>query len=265
MEQWNPLADPAPPEIHLADAPLVLALAQLRFPLVTSVSSQEFIGPFQEAIRGTYPILRQETGHVLAVGPSGEVATTTNKLWRFIDEADEWRVSLAPEFVAMETSRYTTRQEFLKRLGFILDAVNQHIDPRVCDRAGLRYLDRVAGGDASDFGALLRAEVAGIMNGPLSDQAVQVMTHCVFSLPDSSGQLMARWGLLPPNATIDPNTLEPIDKLSWILDLDAATTSPVPFDPEALMSQMAHFADRIYAFFRWVVSDAFISRFGGET
>ena len=49
----------AVPEIPLPDAPLAFVVAQVRFERVASISSEEFIAGFQEAIRATLP---DETG-----------------------------------------------------------------------------------------------------------------------------------------------------------------------------------------------------------
>ena len=100
----NPLTSPAPPEIPLPGAPLVRVIAQVRFPLVASVESQEFIAPFQEAIRKEYPVLRQERAQSIFVGPKGATPLAESKVWRFSDSTRGWRATLAPDFVALEST-----------------------------------------------------------------------------------------------------------------------------------------------------------------
>ena len=51
----TPLEGPPPPEVPLADSPLVRVIAQVRFPLIASVEKRDFIAPFQEAIRKNCP------------------------------------------------------------------------------------------------------------------------------------------------------------------------------------------------------------------
>ena len=54
----NPLTATPPTEVPLKNAPLVRAIAQVRFPPILSIEQQEFVGSFQEAIRQKYPILQ---------------------------------------------------------------------------------------------------------------------------------------------------------------------------------------------------------------
>src|SRR6266540_5739285 len=108
----DPFALPPPAEVPLERPPLVRAIAQVRFPLVASVSRLDFIGPFQEAIRKQYSTLREEPieivlGQGLTIRPA-----STPVVWRFLDATENWRVSLAPDFVALEVERYTSRGEF---------------------------------------------------------------------------------------------------------------------------------------------------------
>lgn len=109
----TPLIGPPPSELSLRHAPLVRAIAQLRFPLIASIEQRSFVAPFQEALRGDYPILRSEESRGIALGPSGLIGELPpNKLWRFNEVEGSWRVTLAPGFVALETSNYTNRRDF---------------------------------------------------------------------------------------------------------------------------------------------------------
>jgi uncharacterized protein (TIGR04255 family) len=264
-EVSNPFAGPAPAEVPLSSAPLLRVVAQVRFPLIASIERREFIGPFQEAIRGDYPVLRSEQTVGAVLGPHGVVETQAPSItWRFHDRSGTWRASLAPGFVALETTAYTSRADFLGRLERLLRTTDQHIDPLVVDRLGIRYIDRIAWAGSDDFGKLVRTQVAGILAGPFGDSARQALTHSVFSLPDGAGELMARWGLMPANSTIDPAAVEPMDAASWILDLDAYAAQEQPMDVDSLMEQAGAFAERIYSFFRWAVTTEFLERFGGE-
>ena len=64
----NPLVASPPSEIPLRNAPLVRVIAQVRFPLIASIDKRGFIAAFQEGLRDTYPVLRQETIQGLVVG-----------------------------------------------------------------------------------------------------------------------------------------------------------------------------------------------------
>src|SRR5437868_3974473 len=98
----DPLIDPVPAEIPLANAPLVRVIAQVRFPEILSVQQPEFVAPFQEALRGTYPVLRREHVRALVVGPNGISSAKQQIAWRFSDVEGIWSVSLTADFVALE-------------------------------------------------------------------------------------------------------------------------------------------------------------------
>ena len=264
QEISNPLLDPPPAEIPLPRAPLVLVVAQVRFPQITSVSRSEFIGPFQEAIRHDYPILRQESIQDFLINPTRQTAkSSSSKIWRFSEDDGPWRVSLSEAFIALETKQYSSRDDFLSRLERILEAFEEHVAPKRAERVGIRYVDRLAGEDAEDMPNLVRPELAGILATEVARMTGQAVSQHLFTL-GGADRLVARWGRLPAGRTIDPNTIEPVDTPSWLLDLDAFRAESMPFSSEELTAQARGFAERIYTFFRWAVTPAFLTRFGGE-
>ena len=263
----TPLTGPPPLEVPLTDPPLVRVIAQVRFPLIASLEKREFIASFQEAIREFYPVLRPEEGRSVVLGSQGAVDTRSNTLWRFNEARGAWRVTLAPDFLALETTKYTSREDFMERLRLVLEALNEHVDPQVLDRLGVRYIDRVSGENLSALPQLVRPEVAGILGSPLAARAHRAVSENVFILPGNAGQITARWGLLAPQSTIDPGALDPIDEPSWILDTDAFQsfqTGSRRLDVDSAVEQARGFAERIYSIFRWAVTNEFLRRYGGD-
>lgn len=260
----SPLVGPPPDEVPLSLAPLVRVVAQLRFPLIASVERREFIAPFQEAIRRDYPVLRQEQNRGLVIGPQGVRQAPSNTAWRFHDAKDAWTVTLASDFVALESRNYTSRDDFVSRIRSITQALADHIDPKVVDRLGVRYIDRISGESLKDLPKLIRPEVTGILATTLAEHALHSISENVFVLPDNSGQVTARWGRLPPRGTVDPGAVEAIEEASWLLDIDTFQAETRPLDVDTLVEQARSFAERIYTIFRWVVTDEFLRRYGGQ-
>lgn len=258
---------PGIPEVPLTRSPLVLVVAQVRFERVASIGSEDFIAGFQESIRGVYPVMRREQQAGVLVGPDGQIATAEGgHVWRFDERPEGWQVTLAPDFVALSTNRYTRRRDFLDRLAAILGAVHREIRVRFCERLGIRYVDRVS--DPALLARLddvLRVEVLGTV---LSDPGVKgvELVHgfadTTYQLPDGV-EMHGRWGVLPALATFDP-AIAPADMRSWVLDLDAYTSEPMPFDPVALGARAEAACERIYRFFRWAVNDQFLVAHGGQ-
>lgn len=260
----NPFTDPLPGEVPLPAAPLVRVLSQVRFPTVLSVESEVFVAPFQEALRQKYPLLSREQVEGFMIGPTGLIPSKPQTAWRFQDLTSEWRVSLTANFVALETTKYTSRDEFMARLREVLVAAEEHIRPAVAERVGMRYLDRLEGDALSRLGELVKPEVLGVSAGDLRGNISHSITESLFDF--NTGQVLARWGRFPANATMDPEFMPPLGGASWILDLDmfnkAGTT--IPFRADELVGRAREYAGRIYSLFRWCVTDDFLRHFGGK-
>lgn len=261
---FNPLVAPPPKEIPLRSAPLVRVITQVRFPLITSLEKRESIAPVQESLRDAYPILRQEMTQGFVIGPQGVVPAQSQAVWRFSDVGGHWRVSLAPDFIALETIAYSSRDDFLERFQVALRALGEHFGPKIVDRLGVRYVDRVIGQDVNDIDKLIRSEMIGVLATPMAAYAQEALSESLFGVPDTGAHLRARWGKVPPHGTVDPAAIEPVETSSWILDLDMFSAESRSFDVEDLIAEARRYAERIYTVFRWAVTEEFLRRYGGE-
>ena len=261
----NPLTATPPLEVPLKNAPLVRAIAQVRFPPILSIEQQAFVGSFQEAIRAEYPILEPIKTQSLIFNPEGAPVTPTSQTtWCFWNADRTWRISLASNSVSIETTKYTSRNDFLARLEDLLVKLHSNFHLSQIDRVGLRYIDRVVGQNLEDIKLLIRAEMAGIICSDLQEYVHQVLHESLFLLPSGEAQISARWGIMPANATFDLYAIEAVPERSWILDLDISAVKTQAFSVEAVMQQALNFTERIYTFFRWAVTDEFLRRYGGE-
>lgn len=120
--------------------------------------------------------------------------------------------------------------------------------------------DRITGTAVDGIAALVRPEVRGIAGTSAATHATHALSESMFDLEDA--RILARWGQLPANATVDPG-IEPAPQTSWILDLDMFSAAPMPFAIDRLISEAERYAERIYTLFRWAVTDEFIRRYGG--
>ena len=166
--------------------------------------------------------------------------------------------------MSIETTKYTSRSDFLGRLESLLVILEQSFHPAQIERLGLRYIDRVVGQNLQDISDLIRPEMAGIISSELQAYIHQVLHESLFILPSGAGQIAARWGVIPAHDTYDPYEIEAIDERSWLLDLDISTVQEQDFQVESLIQQAHNFTERLYTFFRWVVTDEFLRRYGGE-
>ncbi len=257
---------PSMQEVPLTRAPLVNVIAQVRFPAVMKIEDSAFVANFQEAIRKDYPILRSERQLGVMIGPGGVQPQDAGTVWRFkTKDPDAWQVTLAPTFVSLSAKRYTSRNDLLARLTVVLHALEGWLHPDICDRIGVRYVDRVTGEQLARISTLVRPEILGVAGSVAaldSAEIVHALSDTLFRLDDSS-QLRGRWGRLPAGATYDPG-IEPAREPSWVLDLDHFTSQPEDFDLATIRDKATDFCDRIYTFFRWAVTDVFLDEFGAE-
>lgn len=257
-------------EVPLQSPPLADVLSQVRFPPITSLARQDFLSGFQEAIRATYPVLRQEHSLGVLVTPEGISAVPQNLgsvLWRFSDVNSTWNVTVATNFIALETKRYESRTDFFDRLTTVLSAFEEHVRPGHFDRLGVRYINRLEGPDwLGDLGALIRPEVLGLLGGPppRQDEALLLgQTAVQYRLGE--GVMLVRTARLPSGAGYDPS-VAPAAADSWILDLDMSVEAnpPRPFSARALTDLGRSFSSSIYRYFRWSVLPELLQRSGAE-
>ena len=259
---------PPVPSVPLRAAPIVLVIAQLRFPVITGIDAGAgFLAPFQEAMRRDYGVLRKEKEFKIALRPwEGSGASEDRTAWQFEDQASAWRLRLSNDSVALSAPVYTNRADFLARLSRLLEAMATHLHPSVCDRLGIRFVSRVA--DPELLGRLpelIEPMALGAIAALLGDNG-GVLQHALADVATShedQSTLRARWGLLPANGTLDV-TIEPVNTQSLAIDIDVATATPLDYSPVAILDTAREFCDRQYRFFRWIVQDQFLREFGGE-
>lgn len=264
---WS-LSPPSPfgepwPRVQLEAAPLVRVVAQARFTQILQVSNESFVAPFQEAIRDRYPELGRELQQQVVVTEQGAQMGSPATIWRFRDPDTTWQISLAPDFVALDTDRYTDRHDFFERLDSLMQVAAETVKPSLVTRLGVRYVDRVPGTELMhrlpDF---VRAEILGLETVDLGEgELVRELTEAQFVIDET--HLKARWGYLPPHTSHEPS-IPASESPSWLLDLDAFVRDLGRFNVEALAQMTRELSDVVYRFFRWVVSDEFLREHGGD-
>jgi uncharacterized protein (TIGR04255 family) len=237
-------------------------IGQVRFPPNLALAQPEEVSGFQKAIRRTYPVLSRIEMPDVSISSTGELKVSPATVWKFSDVQSQWDVAVSTTFVALETRSYTDRTDFMARLTTILEAANAEFSPQVATRVGLRYVNRITGAALDKLSALVRPEMQGMTSLPLGGMVKLTMTESQLELPDGSGKLALRHGLMPAHSTYDPGSLEPLPAPSWILDIDASKEASMTFDPTELSEVSRQFADWSYRLFRWVVTEQFLQEHG---
>jgi uncharacterized protein (TIGR04255 family) len=248
----------------LPAAPLAKVLAQVRYPRPLDFNGAQSVDPIRKYLAAHYPVGRESKATQVIITPAGvSQQQTAETNWIFQDIQANWTVTIAEQFASIETNAYTSREDFTSRIIEVLQALAETIRPPVYDRLGVRYINRLEGVDIlNDIDHLVRpAALAGLA---VPHDNVQVQhTLCDSIFVDGNATIQVRWGWLPAGAGIDP-TVQPPTVPYWLLDIDSYTGHGGPFDVSALAETTQDLAERAHRFFRWVVTDEFLKRFGGK-
>jgi len=261
----NPFVGAAPPEVVMPRAPLPRVVAQVRFEGILALNEPAGIAGFQEVIRDDYPIFRREEARVVVSSLPGETRETAKNVWRFGDSKEQWIIAVSEHFIALETSVYTTRAAFMPRFVALLEAAQKTFGPRLADRTGIRYVNRVQGPALKRIAELVRPEMLGLAAGAMAPYVALNLTETNLTVPGKPGELISlRQGLLPAQVTYDPGNVIVSDTPSWILDLDTYRQEQMVFSCSMLHDIISSLIDTSYRMFRWVVTDEFVREHGGQ-
>lgn len=258
-------ADPVE-EVPLLRAPLARVLSQVRWPQVTRLQSdlEAVAKQFGLALADEYPLITRQQEMQVVLTPEGVSQHPAGLIFLFGSADEAWRVSLSETFVTLETSSYTSKDDFCDRLEVVLDALSSVIEIPFVTRIGFRYVNRVD--DPLDLAQLTDLVDGAVLGGaavPLGDDAqmVHTLSEAVYDVGEA--KLLARWAQLPAGSTIDP-AIPPLNRRSWVLDLDASRETRFEFQPRVLGQEARRLSSVGYRFFRWATTDLFLKRFGGE-
>lgn len=263
----EPFGDDLLEEVPLPRSPLVRALGQVRFPNLAALSTPSAdatVGLVVDRLKDDYPIFGEQREAQIVMTPEGVTQTQGAKLWQMRSRDEAWQVTLGGTFVALDTKAYTSRGDFARRLEGILRAISEVLDPPYAERLGVRYTNRIEKPElVLRIQELVKPEVLGGLAVPRpGDVALaHTLTESLYTI--GSRMLHVRWGLLPPNAQIDP-TLPPASSKNWVFDLDSFAEERLDFDASALASTAESLASAAYRYFRWAVTEDFLKEFGGD-
>lgn len=214
-----------------------------------------------------YPFMN--VGHEVAVtiNPDGGVSENRSptRLWRLANGDGAWQVTFCGTFLSIDTSQYVRRSEFAQRLADAWSALNKHVSVPYVERLGVRYINQVTERELLDrLSDLLRPEVLGIaMDQDENAVLASALTEARYDFPDRAS-FLARWGLLPAGTSIE-NTKPAFDYPTWILDMDSfCEFGAGAKDGSDVYEDVRELALRAYQFFRWAVTEEFLSSFGGK-
>jgi uncharacterized protein (TIGR04255 family) len=250
------------------DAPIVLALAQVRFPVLVRFSEPQFIDEFNQAVRDEYP-RSERTVQVPAPFSPEQAQVLGTTLWRFSTEDERWSLVLAESALTLEVRGYSSIDEFASRFSVALRVLVERLRPTRQTRLGLRYVNefRIPGAIAlADWQPYIRQELLGfgLAAADLFGEATIRTAREDLELTLENGSLVVRHGLLT-GTTVEPRERDdPRTGPFYLLDMDRSDSSIQDLDPDRTSDQLHAYNDILYRFFRWAMLDPLYNVLGPE-
>ena len=162
---------------HYRSNQIAEVICQLRFPEILSIGTTA-PAAFQDAIRDEFPqfIRRQDLPAPKITGMPGHLSLENQPgviNYQFSSADGTWRVNLTSRFISLTCNRYSSWEEFAKKLDKPLAAFIQIYKPAYFERIGLRYLNFISRYELGLEGVPFSQLIAPCYLGPLMEEDVQ--------------------------------------------------------------------------------------------
>lgn len=162
---------------HYRSNQIAEVICQLRFPEILSISTTA-PATFQDAIRDEFPqfIRRQDLPAPKITGMPGHLSLENQPgviNYQFSSADGTWRVNLTSRFISLTCNRYSSWEDFAKKLDKPLAAFIQIYKPAYFERIGLRYLNFISRYELGLEGVPFSQLIAPCYLGPLMEEDVQ--------------------------------------------------------------------------------------------
>ncbi|MFE3991559.1 TIGR04255 family protein [Streptomyces goshikiensis] len=259
-------------DIPLDPAPLARVIGQLRFGTLSVLASgDDAAQAYMKALSEEYPFVEQGVEQALRFTAGQPVQhTEIGRLWRLRSYDRQTLVALNNGALTLETTEYLGRTSFCDELARLAGIFQEVTRVPAYSRVAIRYTNRLQGPETlGRLTELVHSELLGLVGvdaGPGVDLAY-TLSQAQLSFGEARS-LLVQYGRLPAGATFDP-TIEPAPEPNWVLDLDSYQEFPdarsgLAADPESVKDAAVACAERAHTFFRWAVTEKFLTHFGGR-
>lgn len=265
--RFRPFTGDVDRHITMLDPPLVLVLAQIRWPEHAQFNRdfEKLAFDFGDQLE-EFPLYNELEEAGVQITPEGIRPFKGQKAyqWRSVDNV--WTIHLTRQFVSIYCTKHSDYRfsELRSRLHVVTDLLQSTLHVRSIDRVGVRYVNRIS--DPRLLSGLDQVFTPAVLGYaqlvvPANVELVSNITHGLYRAEDVL--LQTRSGRLGSGETVDPS-VPPINKPSWVLDLDAFVERQQILDPNDLFVTAQRLADAAYDFFKLVLIEGAEQRLDGS-
>jgi len=252
-----PFSLPRRPLLHLADAPLKLAIIQVRYRPILAIEQAARVSDFQQGLGAGYELLDTQRAHSLTVyfAPAGmeppTPPTAGETVWRFRRRDNDWLVALSSSSIGFEAAQYTVFVDFFAEFSRVLGILEERFAPTTQTRLGMRYVNEIEREDLAPdrLSHFINAALLAPIGSELGTDVLSSLSDLRFRQPD--GLFALRHGLIRENA--------------YLLDYDYFTEEERSFDRQEIRRAASDYHDMIEAVFSWSLAREYLDELTGAT
>lgn len=267
---------PDPPDYSLSNAPLVQALAQVRYPLIADFESMSGIAPLQRELRDAFPYMQRQKVNELSfvAGPAGPSANAAESInWHFTSDADDLIVIGAGSATLSVGESYTGVSDFSRSFRRLLDALHA-VGVTRSDRLGVRYLSTASDvpTEPQSWRQWFKSELYGWPGSGMVGDRVSItsISQTILAAPPEglpvalpgNMQAVVRHGAIPSGTDVPGIPPFAVESASYLLDIDIFTEGAQQFQPQLIADQFSVFHREIDKFFYWSLTEEGGKHFG---
>lgn len=260
-----PLALPEPFEGNLPRSPLALVACQVRYSDINGQVTGAAVAALRQGLDAAgfaYPRTDQVQLQNLSIdlGSGATNRESAGKAWRLQSSDSRWIVTVGPEAVTLETTRYDTwERNFRARFAAIVEALSAIFAPRAETRLGLRYVDVISDPpvrDMQEWSAWINPALLGPIAHPRIGSGVTVIQQ-QFSLSlDDDVRATIRLGVYPDPARDGA--------LTCLIDTDVFRESLLPYSADGVIAATERLHDWNLRLFQQMITPEMLVHLRGE-
>jgi len=227
----------------MEDAPLKLALVQVRTPPMFAVDRPEAVEGLAQAMPEDWVLVEEGRAQrvQMQITPAGiaQSPEDAERVWRFETADRRYVATLTPTSVGVETAHYDDFGQFRARLDPVLSALveDSAFRPRLATRVGVRYVNEMRDDRLTEDDSR-----AAVVHPELLGPAAALGTGLIASLQElrfqqADGVLAVRHGLTSPG--------------EYLLDSDHYSEERRDFDVPGITQLVQDWHDTIEGVFAW--------------